>query len=100
MPNHANQFDRLKAALASRYRIERELGHGGLATVYLAEDLKHHRKVVAVVHLSCRPPQSRDIVGHRKKEEPPGAEAQPCTGVAGRLGDLRAARTKDRRLHN
>ena len=35
-------FDRLKAALADRYAIERELGSGGMATVYLAEDLKLH----------------------------------------------------------
>ena len=33
-------FDRLKAALADRYAVERELGSGGMATVYLAEDLK------------------------------------------------------------
>jgi len=37
----------LKTALADRYAIERELGHGGMATVYLAQDLKH-RRVVAV----------------------------------------------------
>ncbi|MFQ5792620.1 MAG: serine/threonine-protein kinase, partial [Acidobacteriota bacterium] len=44
-------FDRLKAALAGRYAIEREVGAGGMATVYLAEDLKHHRKVaVKVLH--------------------------------------------------
>ncbi len=36
---------RLTSALASRYRVERELGAGGMATVYLAEDLKHHRHV-------------------------------------------------------
>ena len=41
--------DRLKAALASRYTIERELGSGGMATVYLAEDLKHHRRVAVKV---------------------------------------------------
>jgi serine/threonine protein kinase len=41
--------DRLNAALAGRYHIERELGAGGMATVYLAEDLKHKRKVALKV---------------------------------------------------
>ena len=36
---------RLATALADRYRVERELGAGGMATVYLAEDLKHHRYI-------------------------------------------------------
>jgi len=40
---------RLTAALADRYTIERELGAGGMATVYLAEDLKHKRKVAVKV---------------------------------------------------
>src|SRR6476620_114810 len=41
--------DRLQTALADRYRIERELGQGGMATVYLAQDLKHDRKVAIKV---------------------------------------------------
>ncbi|MBP9106519.1 MAG: protein kinase [Gemmatimonadaceae bacterium] len=40
---------RLIAALADRYRIERELGRGGMATVYVAEDLKHRRQVAIKV---------------------------------------------------
>jgi len=40
---------RLSAALADRYTIERELGAGGMATVYLAEDLKHKRRVALKV---------------------------------------------------
>ncbi len=43
------QIGQLKAALADRYAIERELGAGGMATVYLAEDLKHRRKVAIKV---------------------------------------------------
>jgi len=42
-------LDRLKAALADRYRIEREIGSGGMATVYLAEDLRHDRQVAIKV---------------------------------------------------
>ncbi len=40
---------RLTAALADRYRVERELGAGGMSTVYLAEELRHGRKVAVKV---------------------------------------------------
>ena len=43
------QFSRLAEALAERYRIERELGAGGMATVFLAEDLRHRRRVAVKV---------------------------------------------------
>ena len=44
-------LERLRHALADRYRVESELGRGGMATVYLAHELKHHRKVaVKVLH--------------------------------------------------
>ena len=42
-------LDRLTQALADRYRVERELGQGGMATVYLAHDLKHDRLVAIKV---------------------------------------------------
>lgn len=42
-------YDRLKTALAHRYEIERELGSGGMATVYQARDLKHKRQVAVKV---------------------------------------------------
>ncbi len=41
--------DQLTAALADRYRIDRELGAGGMATVYLAQDLRHDRRVALKV---------------------------------------------------
>jgi len=44
-----DDLDRLSAALSDRYTIERELGAGGMATVYLAEDLKHRRQVAIKV---------------------------------------------------
>lgn len=42
-------IDRLTAALSDRYRIERQIGQGGMATVFLAEDVKHRRQVAIKV---------------------------------------------------
>lgn len=47
----AESLERLSAALTDRYRIEREIGAGGMATVYLAHDIKHDRDVaIKVLH--------------------------------------------------
>ena len=45
----SDPVSRLNAALEGRYAIERELGEGGMATVYLAKDLKHNRNVALKV---------------------------------------------------
>jgi serine/threonine-protein kinase len=45
----SNELDRLTEALAKRYAIEREIGQGGMATVYLARDLRHDRPVAIKV---------------------------------------------------
>jgi eukaryotic-like serine/threonine-protein kinase len=47
--NVADEFERLRGALAQRYAVHREIGRGGMATVYLAEDLKHGRPVALKV---------------------------------------------------
>ena len=44
-----NDLERLTTALASRYLLRTELGHGAMATVYLATDLKHDRPVALKV---------------------------------------------------
>ena len=55
-------LERLKSALADRYAVESEIGRGGMATVFLAEDLKHHRQVaIKVLH----PDISSDVATER-----------------------------------
>ncbi|HYN82881.1 MAG TPA: protein kinase [Gemmatimonadaceae bacterium] len=51
MSGDAEQLERLRSALAHRYQIKRELGHGGMATVYLAEEPRHARHLALKVLL-------------------------------------------------
>ncbi len=59
MSDPIDPITRLNAALEGRYTIERELGEGGMATVYLADDLKHERKVA----LKVLKPELAAVVG-------------------------------------
>jgi len=55
----SDTITRLNDALVGRYRIGRELGEGGMATVYLADDVKHERKVA----LKVLKPELAAVVG-------------------------------------
>jgi eukaryotic-like serine/threonine-protein kinase len=55
-------LDQVRRALADRYRVEREIGQGGMATVYLAEDLKHHRQVA----IKVLPPELAAMLGEER----------------------------------
>ena len=55
----SDPITRLNAALEGRYAIGRELGEGGMATVYLADDIKHERKVA----LKVLKPELAAVVG-------------------------------------
>jgi serine/threonine protein kinase len=54
--------ERLDSALDSKYRIERKLGEGGRASVYLAEDVKHNRKVA----LKTLKPELAAVIGSER----------------------------------
>jgi serine/threonine protein kinase len=67
-------LDRMTSAFASRYPIERELGRGGMATVYLAHDPKHGRLPVSrAVFRSIR------LVPTRHKQAPAQAQGAKST---------------------
>ena len=77
----------LRSALQDRHAIERELGQGGMATVYLAEDLKHHRKVA----LKVLRPEIAVTVGAGRSSRAVAVAARPV-GIAEnerRMLDLR-----------
>ena len=74
------QSDRLNTALAGRYRIERELGAGGMATVFLAEDLKHKRKVALKV--------LKSELAALRQEVDALASGQPVDAISGDELDL------------
>ena len=62
MASPEDTVNRLNAALVDRYRIKSEIGRGGMATVYLAEDLKHHRDVA----LKVLQPELSAVVGSER----------------------------------
>jgi serine/threonine protein kinase len=72
--------DRLSAALADRYAIEREIGAGGMAIVYLARDLKHRRHVALKVlreELSAVI-GARALPGRNRGNSKPAASTHPA----------------------
>ena len=71
--------ERLNAALEGRYRIEREIGEGGMATVYLADDIRHERKVA----LKVLKPELAAVVGAERFLAVSRAHSTGLTRLAG-----------------
>jgi serine/threonine protein kinase len=59
------------AAVGDRYRVERELGQGGMAVVFLAEDLKHRRRVALKVLKPELSPRSAASASSARSRSPP-----------------------------
>ena len=81
----AELLARLRAALADRYAIDRELGHGGMATVYLAQDLKHARAVAIKVlrpEVAAGLGAERFLARSRSQPASPILISSPCTTPA------------------
>ena len=79
----ADSFHRLKEALADRYRLERALGAGGMATVYLANDVRHNRKVaIKVMHpeLAALIGAARFLKGDRDHRQADRCQRLPRSG--------------------
>ena len=83
--------DGLRAALADRYRIDRELGRGGMATVYLAHDLKHDRPVALKAAASRARRRPRDLNASSGRSEPRLASSTPTFISRSGLGRSRRA---------
>ena len=70
--------DRLATALADRYGIQRELGRGGMATVYLARDLKHDRFVASRSSTRIWPRRWGGSASFGKSGSPRGCSTRTC----------------------
>jgi hypothetical protein len=88
----ADLLERLKQALADRYAIDHEIGRGGMATVYLAEDLKHRRKVAPA------PTRSAETLEVRHKHHSGLNRISPSRAIA-RCGGCWVARMCRSALH-